>query len=168
MGRLYLPWVPGPRTLPRIGAVHAWIYRATNGAVGKRVDGLEILLLYTWGRRSGVQRVAPLPFFRIDGALVVVGSNSGRDTHPGWVHNITSRPEVEIQLGREILRARARFARGDERTRLYGEVARRDPRFARYPTWTERMIPVVVLAVSSPSQTMTSSGGVDDLGVSTT
>ena len=66
--------------------------------------------------------------------------------HPGWFHNLTAEPNVEIQVGRERIPVRARIAEGDERSRLW---ARADDvnqgQYTIYQSRTKRPIPVVVL-----------------------
>jgi F420H(2)-dependent quinone reductase len=65
---------------------------------------------------------------------------------PGWFHNLTAEPNVEIQVGRERIPARARIAEGEERSRLW---ARADDvnqgQYTIYQSLTKRPIPVVVL-----------------------
>ncbi len=50
------------------------------------------LLLETRGRLSGRKRAAALPWFRIDGKLLIVGSKGGQPTDPAWVGNLRAEP----------------------------------------------------------------------------
>ena len=57
-----------------------------------------------------------------------------------------SRPDVEIQIGRERIPARARVAEGDERTRLWSLAnGVNKGQYDAYQARTDRDIPVVVL-----------------------
>jgi deazaflavin-dependent oxidoreductase (nitroreductase family) len=145
MAQTFIKWIPSPKMLQRISKTHIWLYRKTAGIVGQRLDGLDICLLTTRGRKSGQVRTAPLPYFRDGERFVLIASNAGRDKHPAWFLNLSENPDVELQIGPRRLRARAREAQGDERTRIWALVTRDHPRFNRYVPWTDRVIPVVVL-----------------------
>ena len=103
------------------------------------------LLLETRGRRSGARRQAALPYFRIDGKLLIVGSKGGMPTDPAWVTNLRSEPAVRVWIARKPMNARARVASGEERTALWTELLARVPTYAHYQSLTTREIPVVVL-----------------------
>jgi deazaflavin-dependent oxidoreductase (nitroreductase family) len=120
-------------------------YVATDGADGHTWRGVPTLLLTTRGRRSGALRRTPLIYGRANGAYVVVGSRGGHDRHPAWFLNLRDEPAVTIQVGAEVGPARARVAAGEERERLWGEMAAIWPDYDRYQGRTEREIPVVVL-----------------------
>jgi F420H(2)-dependent quinone reductase len=143
--------------------LHRAVYRRTGGRVGARLAGLDMLLLTTTGRRSGEPRTVPLACFPLrrvaeagaatpapDGDWVVVGSNNGQEREPGWWLNLQACPEAFVQLGGERWRARTRLASGAERERLWPELVRRNPAYARYAQRTSREIPVVVLARADP------------------
>jgi hypothetical protein len=52
---------------------------------------------------------------------------------------------VEIQVGAEKMRARARTAGDDEKPGLWKKMAKIWPDYDRYQEKTERIIPVVIL-----------------------
>ncbi len=63
-------------------STHVFLYRLTDGGIGRRFRGAPILLLTTTGRRTGKPRTTPL-LYVIDGDnLAVVASNGGRDWNP--------------------------------------------------------------------------------------
>lgn len=132
-----------------IGRLHVGLYRATGGLVGGRTDGLDVLLLETRGRRSGLLRTNPLPYFREAGSYVVVASFGGADRDPDWLHNLRAQPQARLQVGRERLSARARVAAGEERARLWDHITSLQPRYAGYQEKTAREIPLVVLEPGS-------------------
>lgn len=145
MAQKFIKWVPSPAVLAKISQAHIWLYRRTAGLVGQRLDGLDICLLTTRGRKSGQERTAPLPYFRDGERIVLIASNGGRDKHPAWFLNLSDNPDVELQIGARRLKLRARKAEGEERSRIWALVTRDHPRFDRYVAWTKRVIPVVVL-----------------------
>jgi deazaflavin-dependent oxidoreductase (nitroreductase family) len=75
----------------------------------------------------------------------VVASKGGAPQHPGWYRNLLANPEVDVQVGIEKFKARARTATGAERTRLWQTALEFWPPYADYQQKTEREIPVVVL-----------------------
>jgi F420H(2)-dependent quinone reductase len=128
--------------------VHEAIYKSTDGRLGHNMIGVPTLLLRSTGRRSGAARTNSLVYARDGADYVVVASVGGADHHPGWLFNLRANPEVEVQIGRERQKVRAR------------ELGPSDPDYARlwkiandgnrgrydeYQTKTSRSIPVVVL-----------------------
>src|SRR5918994_4172558 len=100
---------------PRTGWVrdHLRRYVATDGAEGHEWQvGLLILLLTTRGRRSGRLRRTPLIYGRDGDRYVVVASYGGSPQHPDWYLNLRDDPDVTIQVGPEVVRARAGTAEG--------------------------------------------------------
>jgi proline iminopeptidase len=103
------------------------------------------LLLTTTGRKSGEQYIFPLFYGRTGDSYIVVASKGGAPQHPGWYRNLLAHPDVEVQVGTQKLKARARTATGEERTRLWQTALTFWPPYADYQKKTEREIPVVVL-----------------------
>jgi deazaflavin-dependent oxidoreductase (nitroreductase family) len=128
------------------GREHVERYRETDGEVGHEWQtGVFTLLLTTTGRRSGDQHTAPLIYGEDGDDYVVVGSKGGAGEHPDWYANLQAYPEVEIQVGAEVMRATASDAEGDRRSRLWELMADIWPDYDAYQQRTDREIPVVVL-----------------------
>ena len=145
--RWFIPWVPKPDTMKRIGKLHIQLFRRTRGLVGGRVDGLDIFLLTTRGRKTGLERTVAIPYFRREGKVLTIASYGGNTVNPAWYVNLRANPDVSYELGGRVYRGVARTAMGDERQRLWDSVADEHPRFNRYLAWCgERQIPVVVIA----------------------
>jgi deazaflavin-dependent oxidoreductase (nitroreductase family) len=108
-------------------------------------QGLPTLLLTTRGRRSGQLRRTALIGGRDGDRYVVVASIGGAAHHPAWYLNLVADPEVQVQVGTEKFKARARTATGDEKTRLWRMMAGIFPTYDSYQAKTTREIPVVVL-----------------------
>lgn len=125
---------------------HQWLYEATDGRIGANLAGRPMLLLRTVGRRSGARRTAALLYVCEEDAYAVVASVGGAPRNPGWFHNLTAQPDVEIQVGRETIPVRARVAEGEERERLWARADEvNQGQYAAYQAKTSRQIPVVVL-----------------------
>jgi deazaflavin-dependent oxidoreductase (nitroreductase family) len=103
------------------------------------------LLLTTTGRKSGDKYVFPLFYGKTGDSYIVVASKGGAPEHPGWYRNLLANPDVEVQAGTAKVKARARTASGEERTRLWAKALEFWPPYADYQTKTAREIPVVVL-----------------------
>lgn len=142
-----------PRELPDWIRDHVRRYLESDGADGHLWDSsvaggpglVPTLLLTTSGRKSGRKLLLPLIYGKTGSGYVVVASKGGAPAHPAWYLNLTAHPEVEVQVGPEKLRARARTATGAERAALWKQLAAIFPPYEDYQRRTAREIPVVVL-----------------------
>jgi deazaflavin-dependent oxidoreductase (nitroreductase family) len=107
---------------------------------------LPTLLLTTLGRKSGEPRALPLIYGEAGGAYVVIASKGGLPNHPIWFLNLQAHPACELMVGPKHVRARARVAEGEERERLWRQMAELYPPYDEYQQRAgSRTIPVVVL-----------------------
>ena len=107
---------------------------------------LPTLLLTTVGRKSGEPRALPLIYGEADGAYVIIASKGGMPTHPVWFLNLEANPECDLMVGPKAVKARARIAEGDEREKLWKQMAAIYPPYDDYQKSAgDRVIPVVVL-----------------------
>ncbi|ORA40040.1 nitroreductase family deazaflavin-dependent oxidoreductase [Mycobacterium aquaticum] len=121
-------------------------FRANGGKVGGQFEGFPLLLLTSTGAKSGAQRVNPVAYFDIDGAIYIVGSSAGRDRDPSWAFNIRAHPDVTVEIGTAGPAAvTARELPREERDAVYEIVKQRAPGFAEYEARTDRVIPVFEL-----------------------
>ena len=134
-------------TMERIGlTAHQWLYEKTDGRIGASVGGRPMLLLRHRGRKTGQPRTSALLYVRDGDNYAVIASKGGDPKHPGWFHNLTANPDVEIQIGRKRIPVRARVAEGDERARIWARANEVNKGgYDLYQTRTDRKIPVVVL-----------------------
>jgi deazaflavin-dependent oxidoreductase (nitroreductase family) len=128
------------------GQEHVERYVETGGVEGHEWQpGVYTLILTTRGRHSGTDRSTPLIYGRAGEGYVVVASKGGAPEHPAWYRNLSEDPNVTVQVRDERFAARARDAHGEERQRLWAEMAEIWPDYDDYKTKTDREIPVVVL-----------------------
>jgi deazaflavin-dependent oxidoreductase (nitroreductase family) len=130
------------------GKDHVDRYRATDGEEGHDWRGTVTLLLTTTGRHSGETRTTPLIYQSDGDRYVVVASQGGAPRHPGWYHNLSADPNVEVQVKGDRFNATASTAEGVERERLWKLMTATWPAYDEYQTRTDREIPVVVLTRS--------------------
>ena len=137
--RLLIAWLFVP--------LHRLLFRISRGRLLNRLEGHQILVLVTRGRRSGKPRSSPLIYFQFEGSteFIVVASNYGQDRHPAWYLNVAANPSVTVETERGRFAAEARITRGEERTALFDKVIAASPRFGGYRAATDRRIPVVAL-----------------------
>lgn len=126
-------------------ADHLRRYVETGGEDGHLWRGVPTLLLTTRGRRSGRLRRTPLIYGRDGDAYVVVASKGGTPRHPPWYLNLRDEPEVTIQVGPDVMRARASTIADDQRPEVWDQMAQIWPDYRRYQERTARRIPLVRL-----------------------
>jgi deazaflavin-dependent oxidoreductase (nitroreductase family) len=139
-----------------MSTVNVPIYRWTGGLLGStwRVGsafpwGIPVLLLTTTGRKSGEPRIQPLLFIEDGDNVIIVASHGGLPKDPLWYKNLQANPECEVQIKRRRMKMTARTASADEREALWPKLVAHYPDFASYETWTDRVIPVVILEPSA-------------------
>lgn len=120
-------------------------FRANDGRVGGPYANNTLLILHTTGAKSGKEHINPLVTFVDDDRLVVVASKGGAPSHPDWYFNLIANPEVTVEYGIEVFRAKASVASEPERTQLYEKMESRLAAFTEYKQKTNRVIPVVTL-----------------------
>ncbi|RNL62947.1 nitroreductase family deazaflavin-dependent oxidoreductase [Nocardioides marmoriginsengisoli] len=142
-----------PKLMKYAGKAHVWTYRRTNGLIGSkwRIGAgfrkpVPTLLLDHRGRTSGKSFTTPL-LYMLDGPdVIVVGSQGGLPKDPQWYRNLVATPDTQVQIKGERRQVRARTANAEERAALWPRLVEVYADFASYQAWTEREIPVVILA----------------------
>lgn len=140
-----------PKVLRIMSKVNTAVYRATGGLIGSKwrvgsafPRGVPVCLFTSTGRKSKQPRTTPLLYLPDGDRVIVVASQGGMPRHPAWYLNITSDPEVTVQVKRQVRRMRARVADERERAELWPRLVRLYADFDAYQSWTERQIPVVI------------------------
>jgi deazaflavin-dependent oxidoreductase (nitroreductase family) len=126
-------------------ALHVWMYRISGGKFGGNMRGFKVLLLTTKGRKSGKAYTTPLGRFDEEGGYLVVASNAGQSTHPGWYYNLKSNPQVTVQVLDQVVPATAQVLSGQARTHAWNRVIAAAPAYADYEKRTTREIPLILL-----------------------
>jgi proline iminopeptidase len=78
---------------------------------------------------------------------VIIASKGGAPTHPDWYRNLMANPEIEVEVGTNRHKVRARELHGEERERVWTKQKELMPGFAEYEQKTQgiREIPVILL-----------------------
>ena len=127
-------------------SIYIGMYRLTKGRFGGSMAGLGVLLLTTTGRKTGKIRTTPLGYIRDNENYVIIASNAGADSNPGWYFNVQNDPKVTIQVNDQEMKVTAKTADPDTRKRLWAQLVKISPRYGGYETKTSREIPMVILA----------------------
>jgi len=125
--------------------LHTTLYRATGGAIGRRLVSNDMLLLTTSGRRTGARHTVPLLYLREGERFVVIASYGGRPHHPEWYLNLLAEPEAMVQTERTTTPVIATTMSPADRGVWWPKITTAYADYANYQARTERQIPVVWL-----------------------
>ena len=125
-----------------------WLLRATGGRLAMGMM-LPSALITTTGAKTGQPRTNPVFYFHDGQDVIVIASNYGGDTNPGWYYNLTANPRAQIATnGGSPMMTAAAVTDPDERNRLWAMADR------VYPLWPDyrrraalhnRTIPIIRL-----------------------
>jgi len=128
-----------------LSQLHTTLYRATGGAIGRRLVNNDMLLLTTTGRRTGTSHTVPLLYLRDEEQLVVIASYGGRPHHPQWYLNLLAQPDAVVQTERATTPVIATTMSTADRDIWWPRIVHAYADYANYQSRTERQIPVVWL-----------------------
>jgi deazaflavin-dependent oxidoreductase (nitroreductase family) len=94
--------------------------------------GRFILLLTTHGRKSGLPRVTPLQYEKIDHYYCL---GSARGLQSDWVRNILAYPDVELQVKQKKISGKAEVVTDPQRIADFLEL-----RLKRHPTMVGKIM----------------------------
>jgi deazaflavin-dependent oxidoreductase (nitroreductase family) len=125
--------------------IHRTVYRLSGGRIGRRMNGFEVLLLTTTGRKTGRPRSVALQSVEHGRGWAVIASYAGEDRDPAWRLNLLAEPVADVRVRSRVARVRARDAEGAERDELWARFVAVDDAYEEYERRTSRVLPVIVL-----------------------
>lgn len=128
-----------------ITATNMWILKKSKGRLGNSFLGVPVLLLYSVGFKSGVERETPLFYFRHGEKVLVVGSNGGDVKDPAWVKNVVKNPEIRVNIKGKEINMRAHIASVDEQSLYWPMVIETFKVWQKFQERSQRQFPIVVL-----------------------
>jgi F420H(2)-dependent quinone reductase len=140
--------IPPRWVLQLLWAIHRGIDRLTGGRIGSvRPAGrrLGTLFLVSTGRTSGEPRRTAVYYVEEGPNIVVVASNAGAASDPGWWQNLQAQPDADVEIGGERRAVRARAASLEEHARLWPRFVRGSATFNEYQANTARKLSIVIL-----------------------
>ncbi len=121
------------------------LYESTGGAEGGQLGGLPVVILTTYGAKSGAVRKTPIMRMTDGDDYIAIASYAGAPANPAWYHNLTARPEGFVQDGGTVVAVRAVEVEGGEKQRLWRLADSLNPAYAGYRAATSRDIPILRL-----------------------
>lgn len=141
----YMDTAFGDFAIKWMSRINTFLYRRNDGnGLGGNIQGIDVALLTTTGRKSGEPRVSPLYFYRDGDKVIVAASKGGSDKHPMWYLNLVADPKVTVQIKGETLQLTAHEATEEERQLYWPKLVEMYPTYDDYQSWTQRKIPLVV------------------------
>ena len=129
-------------------AIHSFLYRLTRGSIGGRMNGGDVLLLNTVGRKSGKKRTSPLLYLPEGDDYLVVASAGGSPKHPAWYWNaVKGDGGVTIQVKEKVIPVTVSEVEGDNyEPRFQRFVDEIGQMYADYQEKSGRSMPVLRLS----------------------
>ena len=125
------------------GRLHSAILKLSRGKVGSKLAGLDMMLLTTTGRLTGLPHHNPLLYTEQNKTYYCAASFGGSQNNPDWVKNIGENPQVNIMLEGRTFPAVGIILSGTERESAWDNLIRYYPPFQKYQTRTRRIIPII-------------------------
>lgn len=126
---------------------HREVWASSGGTELTEMLNMKVLQLTTVGRRSGEERWVLLTFRPHPEGWLVVASNLGADRDPDWWRNLLANDgKGTVTVDGETYPVQARELDGAERDEAFARFVEAYEDYRRYEEWTDRPIPVVLLA----------------------
>jgi deazaflavin-dependent oxidoreductase (nitroreductase family) len=142
---------------PKGGALTRWFNDRMVKRVrrkGGKLMGMPALALGTIGKKTGERRYTPVAMFPgipESTGWIVVASAAGGARNPAWYYNIAAHPDdVTVEFAGKVTEVTPVELHGDERAEAWAKILTIAPRFARYETVTDRVIPIIRLLPKDP------------------
>ncbi len=129
-----------------VGRLHTRVLRRTDGRVGARWLGGDVVLLTHRGRTSGRTYTTPVLYVRDGDDLVVAASNGGIDRAPQWELNLQADPRGAVEVGGRRWDVVASVVADADRQRLWDALMANCPRYDGYQATVSRRIALVRLS----------------------
>jgi len=123
---------------------HVWLYRTSQGRLGKNFAGSACCWVDMRGRKSGKVRTIPLIYIPDGEDVILIASQGGMDIDPVWVGNLMADPNVEIIAAGKTRKMIARRADDAEKAKRWPVAVAVYKDFDQYQARTERDIPLFV------------------------
>ena len=125
---------------------HRTVLKASRGRLMSTMGGNELGILTTIGRKTGRPRSHPVITIPDGANRLVVATNAGAANHPYWVRNALANPEVELTIGGDTRKMRARLLSPDEKKELWPRLVQAYRLYDTMQSKTDRDVPVVRLS----------------------
>lgn len=128
-----------------ITRTNMWLLKKSNGRLGNSFLGVPVLLLYTKGVKSGLERVTPLFYLQDQEKIILVGSNGGNIKNPAWISNINANPLCKVNVKGNVIEVKTHLADEQEYHRYWPMITTTFSTWQKFQERSGRKFPVVVL-----------------------
>lgn len=128
-------------TVPRLDR---FLLKISRGWVSTAMQ--SVALLRTTGARSGITREVATLCMPWEDGIVLVGSNWGQASDPGWVFNLRAHPRAHVTYRGYRGEMLATELRGAAREAMWQRLVAFNPQYAVYQSGVERQLPVMQLS----------------------
>jgi F420H(2)-dependent quinone reductase len=149
------PFLPPRWFIRGAWAVHRAVFSLSGGRLGlgpPTAKTYGTLRLHTVGRKTGAKRVAILGYFEDGPNLFTLAMNGWGEPEPAWWLNLQANPDATLELKNGTREVRARVAGGEERSRLWSEIEKRNSNLDGYAARRSRETAVVVFEPQAVDQ----------------
>jgi deazaflavin-dependent oxidoreductase (nitroreductase family) len=130
--------------LKLIMSLATFLYRISGGRIGGKMQGGDVLLLTTTGRKTGKQRTLPLIYI-MDGPAYVLTASAGGARNPGWFFNLRDNPRAVIQVRDKQINVVAEVADKEKKREFWARLVAMIPSYETYQQKTTREFPMAIL-----------------------
>lgn len=130
--------------LKLIMSLATFLYRISGGRIGGKMQGGDVLLLTTTGRKTGKQRTLPLIYI-MNGPAYVLTASAGGARNPGWFFNLRDNPRAVIQVRDKQINVVAEVADKEKKRELWARLVAMIPSYETYQQKTTREFPMAIL-----------------------
>lgn len=130
--------------LKLIMSLATFLYRISGGRIGGKMQGGDVLLLTTTGRKTGKQRTLPLIYI-MNGPAYVLTASAGGARNPGWFFNLRDNPRAVIQVRDKQINVVAEVADKEKKRELWARLVAKIPSYETYQQKTTREFPMAIL-----------------------
>ena len=128
------------KTVPRMDR---FLLSASRGWLNTGM--LSVALVETTGAKSGLKREIPTLCMPVGNAIVLVGSNWGKASAPGWVHNLRAHKLAQVTFRGYKGPMAAKELSGRRRQDMWERLVEYNPQYGRYQEEAGRQLPVMLL-----------------------
>jgi deazaflavin-dependent oxidoreductase (nitroreductase family) len=137
----------GKRRMTRIGnRIGVWMYRTLDGRLASGSKNVNVLMITTPGRRTGLPRSTCVRYLDVEGGYLVWGTGSGSPRDPDWFCNLRAVEVADVQIRSTRIQARPRELVGEQRDGMWNDVVlAQAPEVEKYARRAGRTIPIAIL-----------------------
>ena len=139
------PGRPAPHWILRmLTKFHPVLNKITGGRAFNTIGGTEVCFVTMTGAKTGKKRIVPLLYVPHGDSIILVASQTGRPTNPGWYANLVKHPKIQVLHRGKTRTLQAREAGTEEKATLWPICDAAYPDFIQYRARTARDIPLFV------------------------